>query len=38
MDEVKGMLGVGVWAIPSTTQLRNRLLPGDGLIIAAPDP
>jgi hypothetical protein len=38
MDEVKQMLALGVWAIPATTQLRNRLLPGDGLIIAVGKP
>jgi len=38
MDQVIGMLASGVWAIPATTQLRTKLLPGDGLIIAVGKP
>jgi hypothetical protein len=38
MDQVLGMLSLGVWAIPATTQLRTKLSPGDGLIVAVGTP
>lgn len=32
------MLTLGLWGVPTSAQLRARLLPGDGLIVAVGSP
>src|SRR5690348_8207423 len=36
--QVYSMLKAGLWGVPSTAQLKAKLLPGDGLIIAVGAP
>jgi hypothetical protein len=38
MQQVVSMLTAGLWGIPRSAQLRTKLLPGDGLIIALGSP
>jgi hypothetical protein len=38
LAQVHGMLRLSLWGVPSTAQLRARLLPGDGLVIAVGAP
>jgi hypothetical protein len=38
LAEVRTMLTIGLWGIPTTAQLRTKVLPGDGLIVAVGAP
>src|SRR5450755_2098830 len=37
-EQIVSMLTAGLWGVPGSAQLRTRLLPGDGLIIAVGSP
>lgn len=38
LSQVQGMLGLGIWGVSYDAQLKLRLLPGDGLIVAVGAP
>ncbi len=38
LSQVRGMLSLGIWGVPTTAQLKLKLLPGDGLIVAVGAP
>lgn len=38
VSQVHKMLTLGIWGVPSTAQLKSKLLPGDGLIVAVGTP
>ena len=37
-EQVISMLTLGLWGVPASAQLRSKLLPGDGLIVAVGSP
>ena len=37
-EQVTAMLTLGLWGVPTSAQLRSKLLPGDGLIVAIGSP
>lgn len=37
-EQVVSMLTAGLWGVPGSAQLKTKLLPGDGLIIAIGSP
>ena len=37
-EQVISMLTLGLWGVPTSGQLRSKLLPGDGLIVAVGSP